>query len=129
MPITLIATILNEAKSIHILMDSIAAQTRRPDEVIICDGGSSDGTPHIVRAYADRLPVRVIELPGANISAGRNAAIRAASHELIAVTDAGVRLEPEWLARIIAPLETDPNIQVVAGFFHSDPSTAFEVAM
>jgi glycosyltransferase involved in cell wall biosynthesis len=129
MPTTLVATVLNEEKSIHTLMESIAAQTRRPDEIIICDGGSTDQTPHIVRAYADRLPVRLIVLPGANISAGRNAAIKAAAHDLIAVTDAGVRLEPEWLARIVAPLEVDPGLKVVAGFFHSDPSTPFEVAM
>src|SRR5512143_1443686 len=102
MPVTLIATVLNEGEAIRLLMDSIAAQTRAADEVIICDGGSTDNTPDIVRGYAGRLPLKVIELPGANISAGRNAAIRAAAHDLIAVTDAGVRLEPEWLARIIA---------------------------
>jgi glycosyltransferase involved in cell wall biosynthesis len=129
MPVTLIATILNEEKTIHALLDSIAAQTRPADEIIICDGGSSDQTPHILRSYAGRVPVRVIELPGANISAGRNAAIRAARYNLIAVTDAGVRLEPEWLERIIAPLEHDPRLQVVSGFFHSDPSTPFEVAL
>src|SRR5690349_2861340 len=113
MPITLVATVLNEEKSIKALMESIAAQTRRPDEIIICDGGSSDGTPQIVRGYADRLPVLLITVPGANISAGRNTAINAASHDLIAVTDAGVWLEPEWLARIVAPLEADPDLNVV----------------
>src|SRR5512139_3933282 len=116
MPVTLIATILNEEETLPALLDSIAAQTRPADEVIICDGGSSDRTPTILRGYADRLPLRIIELPGANISAGRNAAIRAASNNLIAVTDAGVRLEPEWLERIIAPLEHDPSLQVVSGF-------------
>lgn len=129
MPITLIATILNEENSIHALMESIAAQSRPADEIIICDGGSTDQTPQILRGYAERLPLKVITLAGANISAGRNAAIRAAAHEVIAVTDAGVRLEPEWLARIIAPLEADPDLHVAAGFFHSDPATAFEVAM
>lgn len=129
MPVTLIATVLNEGESIRLLMDSIAAQTRPADEVIICDGGSTDNTPDILRGYAGRLPLKVIELPGANISAGRNAAIRAAAHDLIAATDAGVRLDPGWLARIIAPFEQDPDAQVVSGFFHSDPLTPFEVAL
>jgi glycosyltransferase involved in cell wall biosynthesis len=129
MPVTLIATVLNEGEAIRPLMDSIAAQSRPADEVIICDGGSTDNTPDILRSYAGRLPLKVIALPGANISAGRNAAIRAAAHDLIAVTDAGVRLDPDWLARIIAPLEQDPDAQVVSGFFHSDPLTPFEVAL
>jgi len=129
MPVTLIATVLNEGEAIRLLMDSIAAQTRPADEVIICDGGSTDNTPEILRGYAEKLPLKVVVQPGANISAGRNAALRAASHDLIAVTDAGVRLEPEWLARIVAPLEADASTQVVSGFFHSDPSTPFEVAL
>lgn len=129
MPVTLIATVRNEEKTIRALLDSIAAQTRLPDEIIICDGGSADQTLTILRGASESLPILLIEQPGANISAGRNAAIRAARHGIIAVTDAGVRLEPEWLARIVGPLEAEPDLQVVSGFFHSDPSTPFEVAL
>jgi cellulose synthase/poly-beta-1,6-N-acetylglucosamine synthase-like glycosyltransferase len=110
-------------------MDSIAAQTRPADEIILCDGGSTDHTLATLREYAGRLPLKIIERPGANISQGRNAAIHAAAHDLIAVTDAGVRLEREWLARIVEPLESDPTAQVVAGFFQSDPLTPFELAL
>jgi len=129
MPVTLIATVLNEGESIRALMESIAAQTRPPDEVIICDGGSTDNTVAILNEYLSRLPLRVIDRPGAAISEGRNAAIRAAKHDLIAVTDAGVRLESGWLASLVAPLENNPAANAVAGFFQSDPKTAFEVAL
>jgi glycosyltransferase involved in cell wall biosynthesis len=129
MQISLIVTVLNEGESIRRLMDSICAQTRPPDEVVICDGGSTDDTVAILESYADRLPLRMITRPGANIAAGRNAAIAAASHDALAVTDAGVRLDPDWLARIVAPLEADPDTHVAAGFFVPDPRTPFEVAM
>lgn len=129
MPVTLVATVLNEGSSIAGLMDSIAAQSRPPDEVIICDGGSTDNTLAVLKSYANRLPLRVIEQPGANISQGRNAAIRTAAHDLIAVTDAGVRLEPGWLSNLISPLESNPRLSVAAGFFRSDPATPFEVAL
>ena len=33
------ATVYNERASIERLLDSLAGQTRRPDEVILCDGG------------------------------------------------------------------------------------------
>jgi glycosyltransferase involved in cell wall biosynthesis len=80
------------------VLDALAAQTRPPDEVVIADGGSRDSTLAILREYdeAGRLPLRVIEAPGANIAQGRNAAIRAASGEIIVSTDAGVHCEPDW---------------------------------
>lgn len=120
---------LNEGDTIRALMDSITAQSRLPDEIIICDGGSQDNTLAILAEYTNCLPLTVIQRPGANISCGRNTAIRAAKHDLIAVTDAGVRLDPHWLEHLVAPLEADIHVQVVSGFFLPDPQTPFEVAM
>ncbi len=130
MKITVILTVLNEAESLPRLLDSLAAQTRPPDEVVVVDGGSTDGTVALLQAerHRGRLPLILVERPGANISQGRNAAIAAASGEIIAVTDAGVRLTPRWLEHITAPLERG-HATVVAGFFRPDPYTLFEVAM
>ncbi|HUP28116.1 MAG TPA: glycosyltransferase [Chloroflexia bacterium] len=127
-PVSLIMTVRNEAHSLPRLLDSIIAQTRLPDEVVIADGGSTDGTQQIVRAYADRLPLRLVEVPGANISQGRNAAIREAHHSIIAATDAGVVLEHEWLEALAAPLSNEA-IDVVAGFFVPEARSTFELAM
>jgi glycosyltransferase involved in cell wall biosynthesis len=127
--ITVIATVLNEGQSIRRLMDSLVAQTRPPDEVVIVDGGSRDDTVAIIEEYADRLPLRVLVRPRANISQGRNAAVRAARGEIIASTDAGVRLDPEWLSRLATPFAQDPETQVVSGFFVPEPQTPFEIAM
>lgn len=129
MKASLIATVLNEAASLSGLLDSIAAQSRRPDEIIFVDGGSTDATVSILESHAGRLPITVLVEPGCNISQGRNVAIRAAGGDIIAVTDAGVRLHPDWLAELLAPFEADPETQVVAGFFLPDVDTPFEVAM
>lgn len=122
-------TVRDEARSLPQLLDSLAAQTFQPDEVVIVDGGSTDGTPDVARAYAGKLPLRLVERPGANISEGRNAAIREAAHEIVAVTDAGVRLDPGWLEALTRPLRDDPDIDVASGFFLPDPQSAFERAM
>ncbi len=126
MKVSLISTVLNEARSLPALLDSIATQTRQPDEVIICDGGSSDNTIELLRAER-RFPLRVIEHPGANISQGRNVAINAASGDLIACVDAGVRIDPKWLEKLIEPIA--PNSPTSAGFFLPDGHTPFEIAM
>ncbi|MGD9029730.1 MAG: glycosyltransferase [Anaerolineae bacterium] len=127
MRVSLIATVLNEAECLSRLLDSVAAQSRQPDEVVICDGGSTDGTVSLLKAE-DRFPLRVLHRSGANISSGRNAAIEAATGEIIAVTDAGVRLDLAWLKRITAPLESG-EAAIVAGFFRPDPQSLFETAM
>nr|MBN1228756.1 glycosyltransferase [Anaerolineae bacterium] len=129
MHVSLVATVLNEGESIRFLMDSIAAQTRPPDEIVICDGGSVDATLEILARYAERLPLRVVTRPGANISQGRNAAISEASFDIIAVTDAGVYLSSDWLEFLVAPFKTKPEVMVVSGFFLPDTRTPFEVAM
>ena len=55
--ISLIATVLNEGDSIRRLLDSILAQTRLPDDIVIVDGGSADDTVAILESYRDRLPL------------------------------------------------------------------------
>ncbi len=128
MRVSLICTVLNEGEAIRRLMDSILRQTRAPDEIVFVDGGSRDNTVAVIRQYADRLPLRVVVEPGANISRGRNVAIRAATGEIIASVDAGVELEPQWLEELVRPL-LEGQAQVSAGFFVSDPRSTFEVAL
>ena len=107
MPVSVVLTVLNEGEAARGVLESLCAQTRRPDEVVIADGGSRDQTVSIVREYAARLPLRIISAPGSNIAQGRNAAIRAAQGEIVAVTDAGVRCRPDWLERLTAPFRNE----------------------
>jgi glycosyltransferase involved in cell wall biosynthesis len=123
----LILTVLDEVGTLGPLLESIAAQSCAPDEIVVADGGSTDGTLEVLKHWSARLPMRVIEAPGANISRGRNLAIAASTADLIAVTDAGVRLERDWLAQLQARLT--PLVDVVSGFFVADPHSVFERAL
>ena len=58
MNVSVIATVYNERRNIERLLDSLAGQTRRPDEVVICDGGSDDGTVEVIQGYALAHPQR-----------------------------------------------------------------------
>jgi glycosyltransferase involved in cell wall biosynthesis len=127
--VSLIMTVFNEGDSIRTVLDSFVAQTRQPDEIVIVDGGSTDDTVVLMSEYVDQLPLRVFGSLGANISEGRNIAISRATGDVIAVTDAGTRLPPDWLAQIVAPFEQNQALQVTSGFFRAEPHTPFEVAM
>jgi glycosyltransferase involved in cell wall biosynthesis len=129
MTISLIATVLNEGDNIHHLMNGLLAQTLPADEIIIVDGGSRDNTVEIIKSYEKKLPLRVLVRDGCNISQGRNAAIECAKGDILAITDAGVRLTDTWLERVTKPLREDEALTVSCGFFETDAQNTFEVAM
>ena len=110
------------------LLDSLLDQSLPPDEVVICDGGSTDNTLIILNEYKQWLPLKIVSAPGSNISTGRNTAIAAAAGPIIAATDAGVTLSPRWLEAITRPLRAGESA-VVSGWFEGDPFTDFEVVM
>ncbi len=132
--VSVISTVKNEAGSIDRLVESLLAQTRPPDEIVIVDGGSTDGTVEIIRQYIEqRAPIVLHIAPGCNISQGRNLAIRNARGGIIASTDAGVVLPPLWLANLLEEFDQSPSdqseVSVVSGFFVADCSNVFELAM
>lgn len=130
MKVSVVATVLNEIDTIERLLDSLLRQTRLPDEIIIVDGGSTDGTVEYLRRRRKRENLlRVLVFPGLNIAAGRNKAVEASRCELIACIDAGAWATETWLAELLRELEEDPSVDVVGGSFRSDPANDFETAL
>ena len=128
MKFTLIATVRNESGTIRNFVESLLSQNRPPDEILIVDGASTDGTREILEDYAARGVLRVISQP-CNIAQGRNLGIAAATGTHLAVTDAGCQVDPDWLAQIERCFASDCQPDVVAGNFRFDTHTRFEEAV
>jgi len=128
MKFTLIATVRNEVGTIRDFVESLLAQSRPPDEILIVDGVSSDGTREILEDYAMRGVLRVISQP-CNIAEGRNLGIAAATGSHLAVTDAGCQVDPDWLAQIERCFKSAGQPDVVAGNFRFETHTPFEEAV
>ena len=128
MPISVIATVRNERDNISRLLDSLLSQSHKPDEILIVDGASTDGTLDILQTYAKTHGILVLSQP-CNIAEGRNLGIRAATGTHLAVTDAGCFVDADWLKEMVACFQADPQIDVVAGNFRFETRNDFEEAV
>jgi len=111
-PVAIVATVLNEAHDIGRMVSSLLAQSPPPAEIVIVDGGSTDGTWEWLAAEQLRNPIlhpirdescSLKFCPGP-VSRGRNVAIAAATSPIIATADAGCTYAPDWLANLTAPI-------------------------
>ena len=96
MKVSVVIPAFNRAALLPRALDSLRAQTRAPDEVIVVDDGSTDGTGDLV---ADRYPeYRCLRQSNRGVSAARNLGIRAARNPWIALLDSDDAWLPDKLA-------------------------------
>src|SRR6187549_2450052 len=127
MKVSIVIPVRDEEHSIRELLDSLLAQTRPPDEIVITDGGSVDATPQIIEDYIRRgAPVRLIRAGAALPGRGRNLGAAQASHEWLAFTDAGIRLANNWLEALTTQPEADDSIDIVYGSWEPVTNTFFK---
>jgi glycosyltransferase involved in cell wall biosynthesis len=115
--ISLVTTVLNDQQGCAAFFTQMEAQTYLPDEIVIVDGGSKDGTWEFLLNYKPNQPysLQVTQEIGCNVARGRNLAIAQAQHEIIVSTDIGCAWEPQWLEELARPLLEDSQLEAVMG--------------
>ncbi|MES3035472.1 MAG: glycosyltransferase [Gemmatimonadota bacterium] len=109
--ISVIVIARNAARHLADALDSIAASTLQPREVIVVDGGSPDDTVAIARRYPF---VWVVPQRSRGIAEAYNEGIEASTQPLLAFLSADDRWMPDKLARQAASLQADPSLGLVA---------------
>lgn len=117
MQISLVIPLRNEENSAGPLLESIARQSRMPDEVVVVDAGSTDRTHEVLARASAGFPVRVLSRGPLYPGAARNEGVAAARHDWIAFTDGGIRLEPSWL-EVLSETASRTRADVVLGNYH-----------
>jgi GT2 family glycosyltransferase len=111
--VALVIPNFNGARWLPGVLESVAAQTVAPVEVVVVDDGSADGSAELV---AERFPaVRVLALAeNGGFARAANAGIAAVSADAVALVNTDVVLAPDWLERALAALEREPRAAAVA---------------
>jgi glycosyltransferase involved in cell wall biosynthesis len=110
MRISVVVPVYNGERFLAEAIDSVLAQTRHPDEIIVIDDGSTDGSVALLERYPE---VRLARQPNAGCAAARNRGVALATGEAIAFLDQDDLWQPERLARQADALERRPELGFV----------------
>lgn len=128
MEVSVIVTVLNESDNITRLTDALLQQSKKPQEIIIVDGGSSDDTFEKLKSLAKKHSNFKVFQKNGNRSVGRNFAISKSSGNWIAITDAGCVPEKNWLENLIKTAQNS-GTKVVAGYYQAAKGSLLQQAI
>ncbi len=108
----------NEAPNIAKAIESLIEFDYPGMEIVVVDDGSTDGTYHAAKPYADRGLIKLYRNNSASGRSGRpaasNMALQLASGDFILSVDADTTFDRDALIQMISPFH-DPEVGVVAG--------------
>ena len=101
--VSVVVCAFNAADTLEECLTSLERLSYPSVEIIVVDDGSRDETA----AIAKRHPVaRLIEVEHGGLSVARNVGLAHATGDIVAYTDADVRVEPEWLTFLVEPMRS-----------------------
>lgn len=124
--ISLIVPFYNEANYIGALLTSIQTSSRIPDEIILCDNGSTDASLTVINKYKKTLPIKVVTEPKKGIIYAVERAWHEATGDIILRTDADCIVPSLWIERVIRHFHDDPKLAGCTGPLQSSDGNWFD---
>src|SRR5438105_9046670 len=124
--ISVICPTYNSARFVTRTLESAVQQTRRPDEIIISDDGSTDETVSVVEEFLSaypQIPHSVLRNPHRGAGATRNSAIQRSSSEWISFLDSDDLWQPQKLQVISQLIEQHPGVNLIC---HAEEQVALD---
>lgn len=119
MRLSVIIPVLNGSSVLPRCLAALAGSTRRPDQIVVVDDGSDDGTPELARS----LGAEVISTRGGPLgpASARNLGAGEAVGQVLVFIDADVAVHPDTLAQIEGHFAADPGLDALFGSYDDAP--------
>ncbi len=111
--VDVIVPVFNSGGLLNEVLDSIDAQTRRPNSVIVVDDGSTDGA--VAGAVAGRSNIVVIRQRNGGVSVSRNTGVAASRAEALLIVDHDDLLLPGSIECLVTAMESGVGVQMCHG--------------
>ncbi len=108
--VSAVLTVYNGERYLNEALDAVLSQTRPPDEVVVVDDGSTDGTARLLEGYGSEI--RVVHQPNAGHPAGFNRGFREAQGEYLARCDADDIWNANKLECQLAAIDAHPEVDI-----------------
>jgi glycosyltransferase involved in cell wall biosynthesis len=115
MRVSLIVPTMNRPELLTRLFDSLCAQTRAADEVIVVDQSIDDRTEEAVKDFSSRLNMILLKAAPRGISAAKNAGLRAATGAIVAFPDDDCWYPEDVIRTVLSTFEADEGLDVFTG--------------
>jgi len=110
--VSVVIPVWNGREHLSMVLGSLREQTTEDFDVTVVDNGSTDGT--LAYLEADWPEVRAVSLPqNIGYAGGASRGVEATTGEHVAFLNDDMELEPEWIERLAAELDGDPQLGVV----------------
>ena len=121
-PVSVVLPTLNERDHVVDCLTSLLAQDYTIDEILVVDGGSTDGTTALARGIDER--VRVVDNPRTTAAAAMNIGLTEARHDLVVRVDAHSVYAPDYVRRSVETL-TETGAAIAGGPMRPVGRTSF----
>lgn len=120
----------NEEAAVDETMAALFASTRLPDEIVIADAMSSDGTLARIEAWRGKgVPIRIVPNPTIYAGGARNIGARSSDCDLIVFLDFGNPIFPRYIEEMVRPFEERDDVDITMGILLPLMRTPFERCM
>jgi GT2 family glycosyltransferase len=104
----------NSVRTIERCIEAITRVSEPVGEVVVVDGGSTDGTLEVIKRFSERLVIKILDDERRGLGFARDKGWRATTSPYIVMLDSDVVLEPLFVTEAIKVLESDQGLGAVS---------------
>lgn len=119
MKVSILIPCHNEARSIRACVESCLNQTRKPDQIVVVNDGSTDETADILASFGTKIRVLTIPVATGNKSHAQEYGLHYITGDIFIATDGDTVLDSDFVKYIEEDFRTMPYLTAVGGYIRS----------